>query len=274
VPEAGNGRGFGNFGLKKTTFRATLKSLQFTKRLTLFNPDMAKSPTQSRAPASENLPRKLLLQPDRFEQALYQIADQAYRKRKQVTIAAVSVAVLVVALWGWWEYSKRQGIARAELYFAARQPFSNASLGEQKRLRQGIAGLEHFLEEVPNVALSVLALLELGASHARLQNWEDALQIWQRVLSHPQSSPEQHHTARLARAIALGELQRWDEAEQQLAAISDPEFDGLRTKLRSQLALRQGDKARAAELLRKLAAASANSPFKNDAEVQLLRLGL
>ena len=235
---------------------------------------MAKSPTPSHAPAAEDLPRKLLLQPDRFEQALYQVADQAYRKRKQVTIAAVVVAVLVVVLWGWWEYSKQQRIEQADLYFAARQPFSNASLGEQERLRQGIVGLEHFLKEVPDVALSVLALLELGASHARLQNWEAALPTWQRVLSHPQSAPAQHNTARLARAIALGELQRWDEAEQQLAALSDPTLDGLRTKLRSQLALRQGDKAKAAELLRKLAAASANSPFKNDAEVQLLRLGL
>ena len=235
---------------------------------------MAKSPTSSSAPAAEDLPRKVLLQPDRFEQTLYQIADQAYRRRKQVTLAAVAAAVLVVAVWGGWEYSKQQRTARADLYFAARQPFSNVALGEQDRLRQGIAGLEHFLEEVPDEPLSVLALLELGGSHARLQNWEAALQAWQRVFSHPQRSPEQQHTARMASATALGELQRWDEAEQQLAAIGDPELDALRTKLRAQLALQQGDKAKAAELLRELAATPANSPFKNDAEVQLLRLGL
>ena len=235
---------------------------------------MAKSPTSSRAPAAEDLPRKVLLQPDRFGQVLYKIADQAYRRRKQVSAVAVAVAVLVVGSWGGWEYAKRQRIEQADLYFAARQSFVNANLSEQDRLRQGIAGLEHFLEEVPDEFLSVLALLELGASHARLENWEVALQTWQRVLEHPQSSTEQHNTVRLASASALGELQRWDEAEQQLGAIGDPELDGLRTKLRAQLALRQGDKASAADLLRKLADSSANSPFKNDAEVQLLRLGL
>ena len=62
---------------------------------------------------AEQMSRKELLQPNRVEKKLYAFADHAYRKKRLYISAAVTVVVLILAIWGGWKYVQNERINQA-----------------------------------------------------------------------------------------------------------------------------------------------------------------
>ena len=69
---------------------------------------------------AEQMSRKELLQPNRLEKKLYAFADHAYRKKRFYISAAVTVVVLILAIWGGWKYVQNERINQANQYHIAR----------------------------------------------------------------------------------------------------------------------------------------------------------
>ena len=147
---------------------------------------------------AEQMSRKELLQPNRLEKKLYAFADHAYRKKRLYISAAVTVVVLILAIWGGWKYVQNERINQANQYHIARAMLTNTALSEDERLTQGISALRDFAKSESGTTLSVLALMESGEAYARPTQIDESIAVFQDVVKHPEATTLLRNAARLS----------------------------------------------------------------------------
>ena len=135
---------------------------------------------------AEKMSRKELLQPIRLEKKLYAFVDHTYRKKHLYISAAVSVVVLILAIWGGWKYLQNERINQANQYHIARAMLTNPALSEDERLTQGISALRDFANSQSGTTLSVLALMESGEAYARQSQIEESIAVFEKVIKYPE----------------------------------------------------------------------------------------
>ena len=64
---------------------------------------------------AEQMSRKELLQQNRLEKKLYAFVDHAYRKKRLYISAAVTVVVLILAIWGGWKYVQSRTLIKQSI---------------------------------------------------------------------------------------------------------------------------------------------------------------
>ena len=94
---------------------------------------------------AEHMSRKELLQQNRFEKKLFAFADHAYKNRPFYIIAAISVVIIILGIWGGWKFVQSERVKQANLFHIARSKISNPSLSMDESLNQRIKALQEFL---------------------------------------------------------------------------------------------------------------------------------
>ena len=220
----------------------------------------------------EQISRKELLQPNRLEKKLYAIADHAYRKKPLYIGAAVTIGILILAIWGGWKYLHNERINEANQYQTARAILNNPALSEEERLTQGITALRDFAMSESDSTLSVLALMESGEMYARKLQIDESIIVFQDVIKHPESTTFQRNAARLSLAALFEQQQNWNEAVMMLDSINIPSWEDVRWRAMARIAFANGETEKAKNLLEQLLEKVPDSVFRQETEILLLSL--
>ena len=221
---------------------------------------------------ADQISRKELLQPNRMEKQLYSFVDHAYRRKKYYIIAAISVVVLILGIWGSWQYIKNERIEQANLFHIARAKLSNPALAPEERLTQGIAALEEFAKNESGSSLSVLALMETGEAYARQLRTEESIAVFKQVLVHPETTVFLKNSARLSLAAIFEQQEQWKDAEMMLETIDAESWNDVRWRALARIAIAKGELENARKLLEQLLEKVPESVFKQETETLLLTL--
>ena len=221
---------------------------------------------------AEHMSRKELLQPNRLEKKLYSFVDHAYRKKRLYIRAAIAVVVMILGIWGGWQYVKKERIEQANLFHIAHTKLSNPALSPEERLSQGIAALQEFARSESGSALSVLALMESGEAYSRQSRIDESIAVFQEVLVHPETTLFLKNTARLSLAALYEQQQQWAEAEMMLGSIDISSWDDLRWRALARIAIAKGELEKAKNLLEQLLDKVPDSVFREETETLLLIL--
>ena len=221
---------------------------------------------------ADQISRKELLQPNRMEKQLYSFVDHAYRRKKYYISAAISVVVLILGIWGSWQYIKNERIEQANLFHVARAKLSNPALAPEERLTQGIAALEEFAKNESGSSLSVLALMETGEAYARQLRTEESIAVFKQVLVHPETTVFLKNSARLSLAAIFEQQEQWKDAEMMLETIDAESWNDVRWRALARIAIAKGELENARKLLEQLLEKVPGSVFKQETETLLLTL--
>jgi len=221
---------------------------------------------------AEQMSRKELLQPNRLEKKLFAFVDHAYRKKRLYISAAVAVVVLILAIWGGWNYVQNERINQANQYHIARAMLTNPALSEDERLTQGISALRDFAKSESGTTLSVLALMESGEAYARQTQIDESIAVFQDVIKHTEATTFLRNAARLSLAALFEQQQRWDEAEMMLDSINIASWEDVRWRAMARIAIAKGETEKAKNLLEQLLEKAPDSVFRQETEILLLSL--
>ncbi|MBL4824557.1 MAG: tetratricopeptide repeat protein [SAR324 cluster bacterium] len=221
---------------------------------------------------AENMSRKELLQPNRMEKQLYSFVDHAYRKKRLYISAAIAVVVLILGIWGGWQYVKKVRIEQANLFHSAQAKLSSPALSPKERLSQGIAALQEFAKSESGSTLSVLALMESGKAYAQQSKIDESITVFKEAVAHPEATLFLRNSARLSLAALFEQQQQWVEAEMMLESIDIASWDDVRWRALARIAIAKGELERAKNLLEQLLEKVPDSVFRQETETLLLTL--
>ena len=221
---------------------------------------------------AEHVSRKELLKPNRMEKQLYAFVDHAYRKKSLYMSVGIALLVLVLGIWGGWKYSQNERINQANLYHLARAKLNNPILSPEERLSDGVAALQEFVNSASGSSLVVLAMMESGGEYARQSKIDESIAVFQKVISHPDTTPFLKNSARLSLASLFEQKQQWVEAEMMLESINVSAWDDLRWRALARVAIAKGEFDKAKNLLEQLLEKEPDSFFRQETETLLLTL--
>ena len=221
---------------------------------------------------AEHVSRKELLKPNRMEKQLYAFVDHAYRKKSLYMSMGIALLVLVLGIWGGWKYSQNERINQANLYHLARAKLNNPILSPAERLSEGVAALQEFVNSASGSSLAVLAMMESGGEYARQSKIDESIAVFQKVISHPDTTPFLKNSARLSLASLFEQNQQWVEAEMMLESINISAWDDLRWRALARVAIAKGEFDKAKNLLEQLLEKEPDSFFRQETETLLLTL--
>jgi len=221
---------------------------------------------------AKQMSRKELLQPNRMEKKLYAFVDHAYRKKRMYISSASAVVILILGIWGGWQYLQNERINQANLFHIARAKLTNLSLSEEERLSKGIRALQDFAKSGSGSTLSVLALMESGEAYARQSQIDESIATFEEVIKHPGATTFLRNAARLSLAALFEQRQRWDEAEVILESIDILSWNDVRWRALARIAIAKGETEKAKDLLEQLLKTIPDSVFRQETETLLLTL--
>ncbi len=221
---------------------------------------------------AEHVSRKELLKPNRMEKQLYAFVDHAYRKKSLYMSVGIALLVLVLGIWGGWKYSQNERINQANLYHLASAELNNPTLSPEERLSEGVAALQEFVNSASGSSLVVLAMMESGGEYARQSKIDESIAVFQKVISHPDTTPFLKNSARLSLASLFEQKQQWVEAEMMLESINVSAWDDLRWRALARVAIAKGEFDKAKNLLEQLLEKEPDSFFRQETETLLLTL--
>ena len=220
----------------------------------------------------EKITRKELLQPNRMEKQLYSFVDHAYRKKSLYIIAGIVFFVIILGIWGGWKYTQNQRIEQNNLYHRARAELSNPKLSLNERLANGIQALKEFATSDPSSLLSKLALMESAEAYARQSNFEESIDVFQKVIDSSEETPFLQNLARLSLAAIYEQKQMWIESKKMLDSIKNSDWNDVRWRALARIAIAKGELEEAKTLLNELLEKAPDSLFRQEAEILLLSL--
>ncbi len=220
---------------------------------------------------AENMSRKDLLQQNRFEKKLYAFADHAYRKKNIYVIAAISLFVIIMGIWGGWKYLQSERVNQANLFHIARSKINNTASSNKEMVNNGIAALQEFARSSSS-SLSVIALMESAEALARQSDFEKSILVFKDVINHPEATIFLRNSGRLSLAALYEQQKQWDKAEMILESIDIPSWNDVRLRALARIAVDKGEIEKAKKLLEKLIDSEPDSIFRQESETILLTL--
>tara|TARA_B100000945_G_C20346526_1_gene580073 strand:- start:265 stop:936 length:672 start_codon:yes stop_codon:yes gene_type:complete len=220
---------------------------------------------------AENMSRKDLLQQNRFEKKLYAFADHAYRKKNIYVIAAISLFVIIMGIWGGWKYLQSERVNQANLFHIARSKINNTASSNKEMVNNGIAALQEFARSSSS-SLSVIALMESAEALARQSDFEKSILVFKDVINHPEATIFLRNSGRLSLAALYEQQKQWDKAEMILESIDIPSWNDVRLRALARIAVDKGEIEKAKKLLEKLIDSEPDSIFRQESETLLLTL--
>ena len=221
---------------------------------------------------AKHMSRKELLQPNRMEKKLYAFVDHAYHKKRFYISVAATVVVLILGIWGGWQYLQNERINQANLFHIAQAKLTNPALSEEERLSQGIAALQDFAKSGSDSVLRILALMESGEAYARQSQIEESIAVFEEVIKYPEATTFLRNSARLSLAALFEQQKRWDEAEMMLQSIDILSWNDVRWRALARIAIAKGETEKAKDLLEQLLETVPDSAFLQETETLLLTL--
>ncbi|MBG55856.1 MAG: hypothetical protein CL935_01835 [Deltaproteobacteria bacterium] len=220
---------------------------------------------------AENMSRKDLLQQNRFEKKLYAFADHAYRKKNIYVIAAISLFVIIMGIWGGWKYLQSERVNQANLFHIARSKINNTASSNKEMVNNGIAALQEFARSSSS-SLSVIALMESAEALSRQSDFEKSILVFKDVINHPEATIFLRNSGRLSLAALYEQQRQWDKAEMILESIDIPSWNDVRLRALARIAVDKGEIEKAKKLLEKLIDSEPDSIFRQESETLLLTL--
>ncbi len=218
----------------------------------------------------EKMSRKELLQQDRFQKKLYSLVDRVYKKRNWFLGGATVLGVAILVIWGTFEYVEMRRVEQANLFYAARKEFNNPNLTRKERNSLGINSLAEFLEKEGDSPLGVFGWINQGQALFASSRDSEAEAAFQKVLTHPDSSPMLKNIAHINLSAIHEQRDELPLAAAQLDQMTGSEWNDLKWYTKARLAESSGDIETSRKYLTQLVEQTPQSVFRESAETQLL----
>ena len=218
----------------------------------------------------EKLSRQELLQQDRIQKSMYRFVNHLHVQQKRYWTGAIVVALLILSLWGGFEYQYAQKIEQAKLFYAASRSLDNSQLSLKERHQKTLTGLQHFLESEENSALGSAAKFYLARVHADSGRFTDAKSLYEEVLSQNRSSEMMKNVARISLVSLLEQEQDWQGAQHMLNFLGKDRWEDLQLFTQARMAKHEGDTDAAKTYLNNLLKQSPDSVYRQTVETKML----
>ncbi len=212
---------------------------------------------------------------DEITTTLQSVGEMAIARKKELLVGAAIVLVAALAYFGWSFYSSKQSAAAQGELAAVINAYRNpAAATDQERYEKTIVEAEKALKDYPSARTAPIARYYMALAQDGLGDKENPAKNMEEVISRADAD-----TKAIAQFALAGIYKRHEEFQKAIDVLKQLESSGgySRSAVQYEIGVaaegaNQKDQAQA--YYSKVITESPDSPFRNDAEAALKRMGL